>query len=178
MSVPGFNAEASVYRTSLRYYTGGTHVLNSGSISPAQQFCPPSCIETCERGCRADGLSQSFCTRLCHLDCSAYGTGEPVSCGPCVDNVQTCILCGGESTTRSCDLVQCGGELCSPGAQCCGPHCCPPTCCPDGAHCCSDGDGCCPDGSLCASVFGFRFCIPWLGGVTAQRRQEMVQVIH
>jgi len=178
MGVPGFNAEASVYRTSVCYYTGGTYVLNIGSISSAQQFCPPSCIETCEHGCRADGLSKSFCARLCSSDCSAYGTGEPVSCGPCVNNLQTCILCGGGTTTLSCNLVHCGGELCSPGAQCCGPHCCPPTCCPEGAHCCSDGDGCCPDGSLCASLFGIGFCIPWLGEITAQRRQEMVQVIH
>jgi hypothetical protein len=176
MSMPGFNAEASVYRTSVRYYTGGIHVSNIGSIPAAQQFCPPSCIETCEHGCRADGLSPGACARLCNFDCNAYGTGEPLSCGPCVNNVQTCILCGGESTTRACDLVSCGGQLCSPGAQCCGPHCCPPTCCPEGAHCCSDGDGCCADGSVCASFLGIDFCIPWLGGLTAQRRQEMVRV--
>jgi hypothetical protein len=178
MTMPGFNAEASAYRTSIRYYTSRTHLGQSGSISLAQQFCPPSCITTCERLCQKDGLSQSSCTRLCHLDCSAYGTGVPISCGPCVNNAQTCILCGGATVTRSCNLVHCGGNVCSPGAQCCGPHCCPPTCCPEGAHCCSDGDGCCPDGSTCASLFGIHFCIPFVGGLTAQHRQAHVQASH
>jgi len=176
MNVPGFSAEASVYKTSVPYYMGGAYALPSTGISAARQFCPPSCVQTCERLCQQDGLSQGACAKLCLSDCSAYGTGDPVSCGPCVNNVQTCILCGGASVTRSCNLVHCGGQACSPGAQCCGPHCCPPLCCPEGAHCCSDGDGCCPDGSACASLFGADFCIPFIGGLTAQHRQAHVQV--
>jgi hypothetical protein len=147
---------------------GRSLVQNSRSISPAQQNCPPWCIQDCVHTCRQDGLSQSFCEKLCLSDCSAYDSGRPVSCGPCVQNVQTCILCGGVTTTRSCDLVVCGNEVCSPGAQCCGPHCCPPTCCPAGTHCCSDGDGCCPNGWSCEIIFGYHFCspIPWLFNAT------------
>jgi hypothetical protein len=107
--------------------------------------------------------ARAACAKLCHSHCGAYGGGEPVSCGPCVQNVQTCILCGGATTTRSCDLVVCGDQICSPGAQCCGHHCCPPTWCPEGTHCCSDGDGCCPDGSACGNIFGWHFCIPFFG---------------
>jgi hypothetical protein len=172
MILPGFNAEAAVYRTRGRYYTGGTYVFRSGGVSPAENFCPPKCVEVCESGCRADGLSPGACATLCNRDCSAYLSGEPLSCGPCVENVQTCIYCGGVRTTVGCDLPQCGGTLCSPGASCCGPHCCPPDCCPDDTICCSDGDGCCPDGSLCGDFLGAHFCIPFLGGLTAQRRQE------
>jgi hypothetical protein len=171
MSMPGFNAEASLYATSIRYYLGGARARPSASLSPALQFCPPSCVATCESLCQKDGLSQSSCAKLCLSDCSAYGTGDPVSCGPCMNNVQTCVLCGGETVTRSCNLVHCGNNICSPGAQCCGPHCCPPDCCPDGTHCCSDGDGCCPNGWACANLFGVGFCIPLVGGLKAQRRQ-------
>jgi hypothetical protein len=161
MNMPGFHAEASVYRTRAPYYGGATRVQDSRSIYPAQQdFCPPWCMYNCMHGCRADGLSESQCGELCSLDCGAYGTGKPLSCGPCVNNVQTCTYCGGYTDTRSCGLVSCGGQLCSPGAQCCGPHCCPPFCCPPGTHCCSDGHGCCPQGQVCASVFGWRFCLP------------------
>jgi|RhiMetdeSRZDD1v2_1073273.scaffolds.fasta_scaffold115536_3 hypothetical protein len=163
MNMPGFNAEASVYRTRVRYssYRGVTPVRDSRIIFPAQQYCPDKCVSECTHGCRADGLSQDDCDALCSVECDAYGSGLPLSCGPCVDYVQTCIYCGRGPDTRSCGLASCGGVTCSPGAHCCGPHCCPPTCCPVGTYCCSDGVGCCPEGQLCASIFGWHFCIPF-----------------
>ena len=78
MSVPGFNADASAYRTSRRYYMRGATAESSGALFPAQQACPPQCIRRCEAGCRADGNSQSFCQNLCRLDCEAYGLCEPL----------------------------------------------------------------------------------------------------
>ncbi len=174
MNMPGFNAEASIYRTPGHYYMAPTAIYKNGSVQPAQQNCPPWCIQDCIAGCQADGLSKTRCTMLCNQDCSAYGTGRPISCGPCIQNVQTCILCGGATTTRSCGLAVCGNQVCSPGAQCCGPHCCPPLCCPADTHCCSDGDGCCPDGSLCASFFGIHFCLPWLGGLRSGQAGDHV----
>lgn len=176
MNLPGFNAEASVYRTRGHYYMARTATCESGRIEPALQNCPSWCVRDCLAGCHADGNSKSFCERLCSQDCSAYGTGEPVSCGPCVQNVQTCILCGGATTTRSCDLPVCGNEVCSPGAQCCGPHCCPPLCCPAGTHCCSDGDGCCPDGSICASLFGVGFCLPGFFGSSSPNSSQIAAI--
>src|SRR5215470_19514181 len=89
MNVPGFHAEASLYRTSGRYYMGGAHIQDGGRIYLAQQWCPPACVNACVSGCRADGESQSFCTKLCASDCSAYGGGIPLSCSPCVQSVQT-----------------------------------------------------------------------------------------
>jgi hypothetical protein len=173
MNLPGFSAEASVYKTSGRYYIAWAATGARGGIEPAQQFCPPWCIQDCIAGCRADGNSPGFCGGLCSRECNAYGSGKPASCGPCVQNVQTCILCGGVTTTRSCDLAVCGNTVCSPGAQCCGPHCCPPTCCPAGTQCCSDGDGCCADGSICASFLGIKFCLPWIGQLNGQDSSQI-----
>jgi hypothetical protein len=148
MNIPGFYAEASLYRTSGRYYMGGAHIQDSGRIHPAQQqWCPPRCVTACEAACQHDGLSKSVCARLCLSDCTFYGAAIPLSCSPCVQSVQTCIVCGGETITRSCCETPCG------------PHCCPPFCC-SGKKCCDDGHGCCPDDQLCASLFGYHFCIP------------------
>ena len=172
MNLPGFNAETSVYRTRGHYYMAGTAIRESGSIEPAQENCPVWCVRDCITGCQKDGLSGSFCARLCQQDCGAYGSGKPISCGPCVQNVQTCILCGGVTTTRSCDLIVCGNEVCSPGAQCCGPHCCPPTCCRPGTYCCADGDGCCQNGWSCESLFGWHFCLPGIGIFRSRRTDD------
>jgi hypothetical protein len=149
MNIPGFYAEASLYRTSGRYYMDGAHIHDSGRIYPAQQqWCPPHCVTACEAACQHDGLSKSVCARLCLSDCTFYGAPIPLSCSPCVQSVQTCIVCGGETITRSC----CDKP--------CGPHCCPPFCCTAGKKCCDDGSGCCLDDQLCASLFGFHFCLP------------------
>jgi hypothetical protein len=169
MNLPGFNAEASVYSTSVGYYMGRSPVQDSRSIYPAQQnYCPPWCIQDCLKGCLADGLSQKSCNELCQSDCGAYGSGRPVSCGPCVEGVQTCILCGGATTDISCGPLNCGDHFCPPGDVCCGPGCCPAdnpqccdghTCCPADAQCCHDGHGCCPwYAPNCANIFGWHFC--------------------
>ena len=170
MRLPDFTAEASLYkadgayRTAGHYYMSGTSMQDRSGVHPAaQDYCPASCIRDCEKACHADGNSQGFCATLCNSDCNAYTSGRPLSCGPCVDNVQTCTYCGGVTSTTSCGLLTCGNETCSPGAQCCGPHCCPPTCCPENTQCCSDGHDCCPDGQLCGSFLGWYFCIPTLG---------------
>jgi hypothetical protein len=151
MKFPGFNAEASVYTTTRHYYAGMATVADSGSVyAAAQQACPPWCVEACEHGCRADGLSQGACATLCYRDCSAYGGGQPVSCGPCVDNVQTCTLCGGATATRSCGSVSCGNGSCPWNYQCCDGN----SCCPPDAKYCHDGHGCCDAGQECGSFFG------------------------
>ncbi len=131
MKIAGFTAEASIYRTSGRYYTKTTHVHDGGSISPALENCPPKCVADCKLHCRQDGLSASRCAALCASDCSAYSS-LPLSCGPCVNGVQVCILCGGQRSTQNCCPVPCGGGCCSAGQSCCG----------DGAGCCESGYSC------------------------------------
>ena len=158
MKLPGFTAEASVYRTTGRYYMSGAPVQNDRSIyptlhHPTLQFCPPKCISACEQGCRADGLSTAVCARLCNLDCSMYGGGMTVSCDPCVNGLRTCILCGGAVVIETC--VTC--EVCPDGS--CKNVCAGGTC-PCGAFCCDDGDGCCQNGWYCVNCFGWKFCSP------------------
>ena len=162
MKLPGFNGEASVYTSARHYYAGTATVADNGSVYPAQQTCPPWCVEACEHGCRADGLSQNFCAKLCQSDCGAYGTAKPVSCGACVDNMQACTLCGGAQVTRGCGSLPCGDGFCPLSDQCCDGN----TCCPADAICCHDGHGCCPAGQQCGSFLGVYYCVPnWLSGI-------------
>jgi hypothetical protein len=172
MKMPGFTAEASVYRATGRYYMGGAPIQSDGSIYLAlQSFCPPKCISACEQGCRADGLSSGFCARLCNFDCSAYSS-IPISCGPCVNGVRTCILCGIGPVTETC--VTC--EVCPDGS--CKEQC-PGGTCPCGASCCPDGDGCCRSGWYCVSCpwwLGGNFCspipVPWCESDTASAKLQ------
>jgi|SRR5215472_1854955 len=160
MRPPGFDAEASVYRTRAWYYMGVSSVGDVG-LHLAQQNCPPRCVQECIQGCRADGLSQTSCQRLCQRDCGAYGGGEPVSCGPCVNHAQTCTLCGGAVISRTCGGLPCGNGFCPQGTQCCDGLCCAAD-----AKCCHDGHGCCDADQECASTLGVHYCIPdWLSGL-------------
>lgn len=158
MNLPGFKAEASIYATRRHYCAGADFFADNGCVYPAQQACPPECVQVCEKGCRADGLSQGFCAQLCQRDCGAYSSGQTVSCGPCVNSVQTCTVCGGGTVTRSCGGVSCGDTVCPMNYQCCDGN----TCCPSDATCCHDGHGCCPAGQHCESVswLGLYYCLP------------------
>jgi len=152
MKLPGFTAEASVYITARHYYAGTASVADYGGVYPAQQTCPPWCVGICEHACRTDGESQAVCTKLCQYDCGAYGTGAVVSCGSCVNNVQTCTLCGGDTVTRSCGT----SVVCAPGLTNCGGTCknlsldsfncgaCGQTC--SGGMICTGGGCACPPG--------------------------------
>ena len=143
MKIAGFTAEASLYRTAGRYYTRMDHFGDGGSISLALENCPPKCIADCKLHCRQDGLSASRCATLCASDCSAYSS-LPLFCGPCVNDRQVCVLCGGVAVNQSC----CPTGFCGDG------------CCPEGSHCCDNSGDCCPDGYLCidAGPFG-RWCL-------------------
>jgi hypothetical protein len=161
MKLPGFNAAASVYTTTRHYYAGMASVVDYGGVYPAQQACPSWCVDGCEHACRTDGGSQKTCAKLCQYDCGAYGTGTPVSCGPCVGNLQTCTLCGGDTVTRGCTSVVCGPGLTNCGGTCAdldnGPVFCG-ACgskCLAGTFCClgtKPGGGCCPNGASCVDV--------------------------
>jgi hypothetical protein len=127
MKMAGFTAEASVYRTAGRYFMVGVPVRNDKGVYPALQSCPPECVSDCVTNCRRDGLSLSFCQKLCESDCSSYSS-LPLSCGPCVNSTRTCILCGGQMVTERCSP---DSGCCPPGMFCCG-----------GVRCCHDGTSC------------------------------------
>jgi hypothetical protein len=159
MNVPGFNAEASAYKTKAAYYAGRAAAPSNPNIYPAATaLCPPRCVDACEHGCRADGLSAGSCASLCAKECNAYTAGIILSCGPCVNNTQTCVTCGGGTTTVACGGIPCGGGSCPLDAQCCDGLCCGKS-----DVCCGDGHGCCAQGQTCESTFGIYYCVPnWL----------------
>lgn len=162
MRLPQFTAEASIYAPTRHYYAGMAAVAGSGVVAAAHKDCPPECIEDCVHGCRADGLSAGTCGALCEYDCNAYTSGKLLGCGPCVNNTQTCTVCGGGQTTIACGSVPCGDGLCPVPNQCCDGN----TCCPPDANCCHDGHGCCPAGQQCGNFLGVYYCIPnWLSGL-------------
>jgi hypothetical protein len=164
MKMAGFTAEASVYRTTGRYYIGRAPVQDDRSIHPALQFCPhpvppqfcPSkCINDCVANCLRDNPgSKSFCNSLCECDCSTYSS-LPLSCGPCVNQRQSCTLCGGQTVTELCCDVRCGDG-----------------CCPDATDSCCAGIGCCPSGCICITlpfVDPYCFCPFGLFGSAEER---------
>jgi hypothetical protein len=161
VTFPGFNAEASLYQSNEHYrltsgdfalktaeitaeasvdsrtsrcYRNGVPIQEDRSINPALQFCPPRCVSDCVTNCRRDGLSLSFCHRLCLSDCSTYSS-LPLSCGPCINQRQSCTLCGGQTVTELCCDVRCGDG-----------------CCPDATDSCCAGVGCCPSGCICITL--------------------------
>jgi hypothetical protein len=109
MSMPGFTAEASVYRTSRHYLITQVPARAGGAIHPAS-FVDPSCYVDC------------------HLTCDCSGqTGA---------NLGACILKCNADCRRECtifcptDQAVCGGNCCAKGDYCCGN-----TCCPEGYFC-------------------------------------------
>ena len=53
MKIPGFNAEASLYRTSRSYDVAGSLELSAGTVQPAFSSCwqvcqgDPDCLQCC-----------------------------------------------------------------------------------------------------------------------------------
>src|SRR4051794_17180734 len=96
MNMPGFTAEASLYKTNQRYqllasWAGVTRVY----VGLAQFLRPPpEDGESCPKGfvCEADPDSPTGCTRVfVRSDCTEARFGPPcqcpspiVTCGPCV----------------------------------------------------------------------------------------------
>ena len=136
MSLPGFSAEMTIYKTSRCYRVSSVvGVDTSGRISAAVlkgTFCTvrdPNC---------ASGFSSIRCIG-----------SDPESC------TETGICCTPPKTGGGGGgLVNCGTHSCNPGSSCCGP-----ACCARGTHCCAN-KGCCPNGYTCRSIFGHHFCSP------------------
>ena len=103
MNMPGFNTDASAYRTNGRYYMRGAPVQVSGTLRPAQQTCTPECIGRCESACRSDGNSQSFCQKLCSSDCEAYG--PPCSPSP-EPTYPTPWVCEPDPVSPNCEICR------------------------------------------------------------------------
>jgi hypothetical protein len=71
MTLPGFNAETSLYKTAIHYrLTGGSVRVDGVTL---QQFPPPgSCFARCRRRCCPPFGAcnpQNFGQRACYLEC-------------------------------------------------------------------------------------------------------------
>ncbi len=71
MNVPGFTAEASLYRTSRHYHIGRTAIHAEGTIQPAIRN--PRCMEDCLDMCNSDPNLYEFndCNEACACACSS-----------------------------------------------------------------------------------------------------------
>ncbi len=89
MTMPGFTAEASLYKTSGHYYGLGTVGQINGVIHPAQTV-DPNCFKSCFNSCwwelNAIGLG-SFGSTLCNSLCTS-------ACGQC-KHIKTDTFCAG-----------------------------------------------------------------------------------
>jgi hypothetical protein len=68
MKIPGFTAEASVYKTSERHHlpVAFAHHQTAGAIRPASVSCRSECMHDCLQGGHA---RPGLCVRLCRVVC-------------------------------------------------------------------------------------------------------------
>jgi hypothetical protein len=130
MSTPGFNAEASLYKTSMYYHNLSYNFVqtNKGAIqSAATHFCSPKCyldVDTgrCVRDC-TDCLNKPGPITCIHSteDC------PPNQCpGPPLPPIDWCVLFCAISTPNACVAKKCECEKCKAipfNNDCANPDC-------------------------------------------------------
>ena len=79
-NIPGFTAEASLYKAINPYHMIGMLQQADGVIRPAQIASDPSCFPECFRECIQEGIPPFQCGPACRRQC----TPPRPSCGPCV----------------------------------------------------------------------------------------------
>jgi hypothetical protein len=69
MNMPGFTAEATLYRQSGNYWMHGTHLARAGSVLPAllDMRCYRRCYPLCTISCYETG--GFLCGRECRIEC-------------------------------------------------------------------------------------------------------------
>jgi len=130
MKMPGFRAEASIYRSIITYHgvwVSGEKVGSGADpaqvipMLPAGGICAPFC-DICE----SDINSRTGCSQSCTArNCNEYTR----SCTGCSNACQGGQFCAGVCTDTSKDPKNCGacGNACAPGVTCQNGTCgCPP----------------------------------------------------
>lgn len=100
MSVPRFNAEATLYRSTSSYVFGpqANPVLAAGDVAPAMQAIYVNGLIYCYGEVTGSGV-------VCSGGGGGGGPREPVcrpQCGPCRNHVKTCILRNCDDVERAC----------------------------------------------------------------------------
>ena len=144
MGVPGFSAEATIYRSVVAYQAAwacgeaaGSHI---DSVQ-AMRLGPGNCRPVPLGQCVTDVGFPTGCSQLwLNFDCSE----SKRSCSSCSEPCKGGRFCGGICTDISSDPSNCGacGQACGPGVPCnngtcgclpgqtkCGDSCCLGTCC-------------------------------------------------
>lgn len=111
LNIPGFTAEAALYRMGLSYW-------NSGDISPAGDFltpqaCDPVCLDNCGDPSDCNDLPPALRAR-CRAAVARCDRGCcPPSCGPCTPG--PCNPdCSRQPSTRTCRNTNTGSTFTEP----------------------------------------------------------------
>lgn len=80
MEIPGFTAEASLYKAINLYRMNGPRRQADGVIQPAQIGPGPSCFLECFRDCIQEGIPPFQCGPACRQQCNPPAP----TCGPCI----------------------------------------------------------------------------------------------
>lgn len=131
MSIPGFSAEASVYRSAVPYgpalsWGGGSNSV----VRPAQDSsCFANCFELCAVQCFANPFwTWGSCLNNCSSKCTLQPCPVPLVCqnGSCVC-APPFTVCNGACTSLQNDPSNCGscGNQCPPWNFCEGGQCFP-----------------------------------------------------
>jgi hypothetical protein len=179
MSMPGFSAEATIYRSTMIYQAAwasgeaagsGVDPANFISMLPNGGICAPVCDP-----CDSDVHSRTGCSQTCTArDCTEFTR----LCHGCSNPCEGGQFCGGICTDTSSDRNNCGGcgNVCPPGVSCHNGSCgclpgqtnCSGTCrdtTNDPQNCGACGNACgvgkvCQDGT-CVEANCRVFCSTW-----------------
>lgn len=169
INIPGFNAEATLYRTRNRYRVSGSASsasLTAQSVVPALNSEDSARCSACENKCNgsyADCVGIATATWLAGLGaCAATGPFYPLCATPvtiafslanglCAAKLTAChVVCNAPGDSSCCPVFCELGHCCSTGETCTSHGCCPSgrsvcgdQCCPEGYSCC--GGTCCPN---------------------------------
>jgi hypothetical protein len=99
INMPGFTAEASIYKRSRGYHiVVNAEPMREFLVIP-QQICDPNCLSQCISDCISGCAGDLDCVRTCRPSCRTLCCPCQTTCGPCS---QTCTDCLGNVTTRPC----------------------------------------------------------------------------
>jgi hypothetical protein len=117
MSVPGFRAEATIYRSTIPYQAALASGEAAGSVANPVQLIPMLlCTPFCDE-CVSDVHSRTGCSQTCIAgNCNEFTT----SCHGCANPCKDGRFCGGICKDTSNDPNNCGAcfNVCPPGVPC------------------------------------------------------------
>jgi hypothetical protein len=136
MNLPGYRAEASIYRSINSYCVSWTSRHTDSSLGDPGRVIPMigQCTPFCENLCESDINSPTGCSKTCTLaDCSE----RQRSCTGCSNACSGGKFCRGKCTDLTKDRNNCGacGNVCPTGVSCLNGSCG----CPTGQVRCANG---------------------------------------